>query len=198
MAKYDAGSTFEQAPVGNHAAILVKVIDIGTQESTYNGEATSRRQEIWTWELPLEARTDGQPFIISKFYTRSLSEKANLYKDLTSWLGKSPDPDTFTAQDVLGKPCQVMVVARDKSDKHVVAGVSALTKGLQIPDKPHNDLVYLSLDPEEFSQEVFDSLTDGLQKMIIKSPEYGKIVSGDAEEFSQAAAAGAGDDDIPF
>lgn len=196
MAKYPSGSSFEQAPTGNHGAILIKVVDIGTQESTYNGEATSRRQEIWTWELPLETREDGKPFIISKFYTRSLSEKANLYKDLTSWLGKSPDPDTFTAKDVLGKPCQVTVVERDKSDKHVVSSVSALAKGIKLPDTPYNTVLYFSLEPDEFSQEAFDELPDGLQKMVLKSPEYGKIISGDAAEYSQAAAAG--DEDIPF
>lgn len=191
---YNAGTTFEAAPAGNHGAILVKVVDIGTQEGEYKGEKTVRRQEIWTWEIPLETRDDGQPFIISKFYTASLGEKANLTKDLTSWLGKAPNPKTFSPEDVLGKQCQVTVIEREGTGKRVVASVSSLAKGIALPKTPHNPIVFLSLRPEQFNQELFDGLSDGVKTMIMKSPEYATIVGGDSAEADEPVD----EIDIPF
>ncbi len=162
------GGTFEQAPIGAHEAICIRIVDLGTQESEYKGEKTSRRQNLITWELPEEARDDGQPFIISKFYTASLGEKANLFKDLTSWLGKAPTVP-FDPKSLLGKPCQVVVTERN--EKHVVSAVVALKqKDAAKLGEPHNPLVFFSLD--EFDEEVFDDLPQGIQRMVMKSPEY--------------------------
>jgi hypothetical protein len=186
------GTTFEQAPTGNHLGILVKIIDIGTQEGEYAGQKTLKRQNILTWELPNKHRDDGQPFIISKFYTASIGEKANLTKDLTSWLGKAP-ARPFDPKSLLGKPCQLTVVEREKTGKHVVSTVTGLMEGTPVPDKPHNELVFFSLD--DFNEEVFNNLSQGLQTMIMKSPEYAKIINGEVEDVNQAMAA---TDDIPF
>lgn len=178
-----SGSTFEAAPVGVHDAICIKVVDLGTQEGSYNGEPTIKRQNLIIWELPDELREDGQPFTISKFYTASIGEKSNLYKDLTSWLGKPPTAP-FDPKTILGKGCQLIIT--EKNDKHVVSTVAGLKKGAKVPD-PVNELVHFTLD--EFDEEVFDKLSNGLKKMIMKSPEYAKIVSGDEPEEQE---------DIPF
>jgi hypothetical protein len=191
---WDKGGNFEQAPVGAHLGILVKIVDIGTQEGEYQGKTTSRRQNILTWELPNKAREDGQPFIISKFYTASLGDKSNLTKDLTSWLG-APPKAPFDPKSLLGKPCQVMVIAREGSDKHVVSSVMGVPDGLPIPDKTHNELTFFSLEPTEFNEDVFNNLGQGLQNMIMKSPEYAHIINGDVEEVDQTAGA---TDEIPF
>lgn len=192
--KYPAGSTFEAAPAGAHAAILYKIVDIGTQKGEYNGEETIRRQVIYTWELPHELMADGRPFTVSKFYTKSLGDQANLTKDLTAWLGSKPDPKTFDDQALLGKACQVIVVANKDTGKVKVTNVAPLPKGLTVPDKTHNDIVVFDL--ENFDQEVFDSLTKGIQGMIQKSPEYAEYISGGAE-FNQTDQK-VSDDEIPF
>jgi len=184
------GNTFQQCPTGNHAAILIKIVDLGTQEGEYKGEPTSRRQELWTWELPNELMEDGQPFIISKFYTASLGDKSNLFKDLTSWLGKTPernlDPETM-----IGKACQLSVVAREGSDKHVVSSVASLAKGITLPKKPHNPTVFFSLRGDRYNEETFESLSEGIQNMIRKSPEYAAIINGPDETTPDNS-------DIPF
>lgn len=176
--KWDnSGSTFEQPPVGAHAAVLIRIVDIGTQTGEWQGKEVIRRQNILTWELPHELREDGKPYIISKFYTASLGEKANLTKDLTSWLGKAPTPP-FDPKSILGKGCQVVISERENSDKRVVSAVVGLPKGVELPRETTNPLVFFSLDEGEFSEEIFDGLSDNLQKMIMKSPEYAKIVNG--------------------
>lgn len=190
---WTAGATFQQAPVGAHIATLIRIVDIGTQTGEYKGEKTVRRQNILTWELPFELMDDGQPFIVSKFYTASLGEKANLTKDLTSWLGKAPTVP-FTLDDqraLLGKSCQVILTSRENSDKITISTLAPIAKGTTVPKETHNPKLFFSL--EEFDQDVFDSISSGIQGMIAKSPEYAAIVGGDEPEVDSDT-----DDEPPF
>lgn len=163
--------TFTPAPLGIHTATLIKFIDLGTQESEWEGEKKISRQALVTWELPDELMEDGQPFSISKFYNQSLHEKSVFSQHYVSWFGKSPDPATFDPKELLGKSCQVIISQR--KDKNVVANLAPL-KAKDIPKSIHNPLVYFDLD--NFDQEVFDSMTARMQAIIAKSPEYRKAV----------------------
>lgn len=197
------GGDFEQPPVGTHVARCIKIIDIGTQKGEYQGKATSKRQCIIGWELPTELMTEGElagkPFMVSKFYTASLGEKANLRKDLQNWRGRDfteQELQGFDAKNILDKCCLVGLTPNDKGKIRVTA-VMALPKGTVAPARV-NPIVYFSLD--EFDQAVFDSLSDGYKKMITVSPEYQAIknptangnkgkLPGNFEEMM---------DDIPF
>lgn len=195
--KDSGGGDFEQPPVGTHPAICIKVIDIGTQKGEYMGQATIRRQCIIGWELPNELMTsqgyEGKPFTVSKFYTASLSEKANLRKDLSNWRGKDFTEEElhgFEAKNILGKPCMLSLTMNDKS-KVRVTGVMALPKSFALP-KQVNPSLFFSLD--EFDKAVFDKLSDGIKKMIEVSPEY-KMLSAPAQKgntFDDMT------DDVPF
>lgn len=183
MSTWSAGNatTFQLPPVGAHAAKLIRIVDIGTQTGTYNGEPTIKRQCILTWELPLELMDDGQPYIISKFYTASVGEKANLTKDLTNWLGKAPKAP-FTLDDqkaLLGKACQVIVSEKEGTGKKSVSSVAPLPKGVTLPKDTHNPIVFFSLDA--YDSEVYESLGNGIKGMIAKSPEYIDLISNEIE-----------------
>lgn len=194
----NGGGEFEQPPVGTHVARCIKVIDIGTQRSEYQGQANIRRQCIVAWELPSELLTRGdfagKPFLVSRFYTCSLSEKANLRKDLENWRGRAfteQELAGFEAKNIIGKPCMLSLTANDKG-KVRVTGVMAAPKGMTVPDQV-GDTIYFSLD--EFDAKVFDALSDGIKKMITASPEYQHLITGGGKK------AGHFDDlesDIPF
>ena len=195
------GGDFEQAPVGSHVARCVKIIDIGTQKGEYQGQANIRRQCIVGWELPNELMKEGdhagKPFTVSRFYTASLGEKANLRKDLENWRGRAFTEQElmgFASKNILGKPCMLSVTHNDKG-KARVTGVMALPKGMQVPDQI-NPSVYFSLD--EFDQAVFDALSDGYKKLIQSSPEYQHIANGPAPTKKPAGAFDDMADDIPF
>lgn len=197
----NGGHEFEQPPVGTHIAICTKVIDIGTQKGEYQGKTNFKRQVIIGWELPNELMTvgdyAGKPFTVSRFYTSSLSEKANLRADLVNWRGREfteQELQGFESRDILGKPCMLSIVLNDKN-KAKVKGVIALPRGSAVPPQV-NPSVYFSL--EEFDQDVFDSLSDGIKNIIMLSPEYKNLSTPEpAQEF-------AGDpfedmaDDLPF
>lgn len=174
------GKEFEAAPTGNHVARCVGIIDLGTQEGDYQGKTTHARKVVIRWELPNELISEGdwagKPFVVSKFYTASLSEKANLRKDLAGWRGRDFTPDElagFEAKNILDKPCMVNVIHNEKG-KAKVAGVSPVPKGMQVPGRVNN-LVYFSLEPDEFKPAVFDALSDFYQEQIRKSPEWGEL-----------------------
>lgn len=195
------GGDFEQPPVGAHVARCVKIIDIGTQRGEYQGKATIRRQCIIGWELPNELMTEGdyagKPFTVSRFYTCSLGEKANLRKDLENWRGKAfteEELNGFDSKNILGKPCMLSLTANDKG-KTRITGVMALPRGTQVPEQI-NATVFFSMEPGEFDKTVFDSLSDGYKKLIMVSPEYQETLKpGEQKKL------GAFDDmesDIPF
>ena len=144
------GGDFEQPPVGTHVSRCVKMIDIGTQRGEYQGKATSKRQCIIGWELPTELMSDGdyagKPFIVSRFYTASLGEKANLRKDLANWRGRDftdQELQGFESKNILDKTCLLSLTQNDKG-KTRITGVMALPKGTQVPARV-NPLVYFSL-----------------------------------------------------
>lgn len=208
------GGDFEQPPEGTHVARCVKMIDIGTQEGEYQGKATRKRQAIIGWELPNELMSEGEyagkPFAVSKFYTQSLGEKANLRKDLMNWRGRDFTPEElagFDAKNILGKTCMVSLTKNDKGRTKVTA-VIALPRGMTVPPQV-NPTAYLSLEDDEFDQGVFDALSDKMKEMIRKSPEYARLMgignqTADSQDGYRPPAEAdfpndpLDDDDIPF
>lgn len=182
------GAEFEQPPIGTEVGRCIRIIDLGTQEGEYQGKPTHKRQVLITWELPNTQMTDGEqagkPFIISKFYTASLGEKANLRKDLVNWRGREFTAEEllgFNLKNILGKACMLGITANDKGRSRVTA-VMALPKGLEVPPQT-NPSIYFSLD--EFNLEVFDALPKGIKAMVEKSPEYQKHYGAEAGQVTE-------------
>lgn len=164
---------FESPEPGSYPATCYKIIDLGTQESEYQGKAIRRRQVIIGWELA-EKMSTGDPFVVSAFYTASLSEKSKLRPILESWRGASfttEELDGFDLGKLLGKSCLVSLVINDKQ-KTKVSTAMKLPKGVSGPVLV-NKVVHFDLD--KFDQGVFDSLSDKLKDMIRRSPEYALV-----------------------
>lgn len=168
----DSGGSFEQPEPGTYAAVCYKVLDIGTQESEYQGQKTVRRQVIIGWEIS-EKMSDGRPFVVSKFYTQSLNEKATLRHDLAGWRGRDFTPDElagFDAKNILGKPCMLSLTLSDKG-RIKVSSVAKLPKGMESP-KQVNPSMFLSLEPSEYNPSVFEAQSEKIKAMIMASPEW--------------------------
>lgn len=202
--KDSGGTDFEQPPIGTHVARCIKLIDIGTQQGEYQGKATYRRQVIIGWELPNELMSEGEhagkPFTVSRFYTASLGEKANLRADLKNWRGRDFTDEElagFEAKNILGKPCMLSVTLNDKG-KARVTGVMALPKGTPVPDQ-FNESLFFSLEHADFKPEVFEALSEGYKKMIRVSPEYMELTKPEHQKQSKKGGDFSDmEDDIPF
>lgn len=194
------GGDFEPAPIGSHIARCVKVIDLGTQNGEYKGAVSIKRQVSIFWELPTELMTEGpskgKPFLVGKTYTASLSEKANLRQELATWRGRDFTPDElkgFDAKNILGKPCMISVAHTEKG-RAKVSGVMSVPKGLEVPTQL-NKSVYFSLEPDEFSLEVYESLGKWHKETIAQSPEFIHAMRGGEEQGNAFADM---TDDIAF
>lgn len=189
---------FERAPAGVHLARCIKLIDLGTQfNKTFQTE--QRKVRVY-WELPKVLMTKGEykgkPFIITKLYTLSLSEKSHLRNDLKSWRGRDFTDQELTGFDlnsIVDKCCTLNVV--HEGEYANVAAIIPLPPGVEVPPRV-NDLIIFDL--EHFNQKVFDSLNDNTKELIKQSTEYKAM--RDAENHNQQNQNQDNDpyDDIPF
>lgn len=192
------GGSFTPAPVGTHVARCFRIVDLGMQHGEYQGKPTRRSQILVSWELPeelIEIEGEQRPATTSKFYTNSLGEKANLRRDLESWRGRALTEDEirkFDLENILGKPCMLTVVGGENG-KTKVATVSGLPKNTKCPDQVNDSLAFWL---DEFDEDTFEELSDGLKKIIQRSEEYPQIMNGGYQE--PTAQADMSDDDIPF
>jgi len=186
------GGDFKQVPQGTHLAICNMVVDLGLQDSNYG----VKHQLYIRWELPqerLEYEKDGVkhegPMSIGCFYTASLSEKANLRRDLEGWRGRAFTPEElkgFDVFNVLGVPCQVTVTHNDKGKARVVS-VSGWPKGIEKP-KAENPLVKFSDDEGNL-----DDLPEWLKEMVL-----GQVKKDDSGVDEKHPPPADFDDTIPF
>jgi hypothetical protein len=199
MAK-DSGGDFETVEAGTHIARCYRIVDVGTQYSEMF--SNSQRKVILTWELPTELMTDGRPFAVSKWYTLSLNEKANLTGDLESWRGKQfteKERDGFDILKLIGQTCLLNVVHTDKG-KAKVSSVVKPPKGTNVPDQM-NDTYIFTMD--DWNQELFDEMSDSMKEIIMKSEEYEKMTGKDdtpppVDRSGNANNEPFEDEDIPF
>lgn len=147
-AKKDEGKGgFAKAPAGNHLAVLVAVIDMGTQFSDgYQGAPGKwQRKAYFVWEL-IGEKADGSAHnhVIGTDLTLSLHEKAKLRKWLEARRGKLiPDGAPLEIDEELGQPCLLNVIEKNGYPK--IDGLSAVPKGMPI-GAPGYKPVAVSLD----------------------------------------------------
>lgn len=179
---------FELPPAGTHLAQCYRVIDLGTQSSTYMGQAKKQHKLIISWELPDEKMTDGRPFTVGQRYTFSMSEKAALRRDLESWRGvpfteRDFGPTGFDIKNIIGKACLLNIVHAESNGKQYanIASISRLMKGQQGPERPVNEPMYLWIHESRWDSSVFAKLSDKLKGAIMQSPEYAAMMNSEAE-----------------
>ncbi len=181
----EGGGNFELPPIGTHLAVCYQVIDLGTQEVTYDGQTKHAHQVRVSWELSDERMSDGRPFSVHKKYTWSMHEKATLRHHLEAWRGvafaeKDFGKGGFDIKNILGKPCILTVVQSAGNNGKTyanVAGVGKLMKGQK-------------------DAAIYASLPDWMKEIIAKSPEYQELAGPTtAPDMADDELA---DDPIPF
>ena len=174
VASDTGGGSYTPPPEGTHIALCNMVVDLGLQRGSFQGEEKIVHQVYIRWELPnerFEWEKDGEPLegpmVIGKTYTLSLSNKANLYKDLTSWRGKAFTDEELAGFDlftILGVPCQVTITHWKSGERSggSVASVAGIPKGMSVPETSEIGLLKYSSD----EPEAFEKLSSFLQEKI--------------------------------
>ena len=173
IAKEGGGGTFESVTEGLHPATCIALIDLGDQYSEMYDK--SSHKAILMFEVHDEAITiDGEdkPKWISKEYTLSLSEKANLRKDLESWRGRKftkEELDGFDVKNILSKPCQIQVLHNEKKYANI-ASIVSWPKGMPAPEIK-SELLYYEIHDEK----AFAKIPEWIQKKIKESETWKSI-----------------------
>lgn len=180
-----SGGDFTPPPAGTHIAICYRVIDLGTQQTEYQGKVKHAHKVLVSWELPNELMPDGEhrgePFTQHQRYTLSSHEKSTMRKHLESWRGKAftdAELEAFDMKNMLGKACFLSLVHESKQGRTYcnIGAIGALPKGTQVPALK-NVPQYLSLDGmlDSDFDAVFAKLSESLQGTIRKSPEFQEL-----------------------
>ena len=188
--------SYPTVSVGVHKARCVRVIDLGTQRNDYQGQISWKRQVMLIWEVPSETDNKGEPLTISKFYTLSLNEKANLANDLVSWRGRpftETEKKAFDISKVVGKPCSINVIL-NQNGKPKVSTVMPIGKNDEIAQQFHPSMVFSITDFQEKKMEVFNQLPEGIRNIILTSKELEGKEKQDLGDENNAQDLG----DIPF
>ena len=136
---------FEKFPLpdeGTVQAVCAGVWDLGMQRTNYNGVDKLQHKVVIAFELNQmidspESEYHNMPYMLSKTYTLSLYENANLRHDLESWRGKSFDEQTvkdgFDVEKLYSINCLVGVSHVTKNDKTYanITSILPLIKGTE-------------------------------------------------------------------
>ncbi len=206
------GGSFKPVPAGMHLARCYRIIDLGTQKSEYEGKVNFLRKIKIVWEVhgtdedgsPI-VTDKGEPFIITKDYTLSWGEKANLRKDLEAWRGKpfsEEEQRRFDLKNVLDKFCMINVQHKPRrTGDGVYANVVNVTpvptalKG-SMPKGVNAAQMFTLGEPD---MEMFETFSDYLKNQIKESPEWKALFAAAPQTKTQPKGAMDDfDDDIPF
>lgn len=188
----------ELVPSGTHLARCFSMVQIGTiLEETKFGKKKQSKVRI-TWELPLEKRVfdpekGEQPMVISKEYTLSMYEKANLRKELEGWRGlafKEEEAKSFDITKLLGVPCMLSIIhdTQESSGKKFakINSVSGLPKGTTCPDQINPNFEFNFQD--KFDLSVLESMPDFIKNKIKISDEYKAITNPQEQDLTHEEA----------
>lgn len=172
-----SGSGIAPLAEDTYPAVCYALIDLGDQYSAAYDKYN--RKVVVGWELPGETLTiDGEevPRTFWNTYTASLSQKAQLRKDLTSWRGKeftAEELKGFNLRNIVGVPCMIQIVHRKSADGSKtyanLASVTKMPKGFPAPKGTLEPLIY---DIEESDPAMVEELPQWMQDKIKASNSY--------------------------
>lgn len=181
---------------GSHTARLIQIIDLGTQENTFDTTKPATRQFRLAFETPTEKAVFNkekgeQPFLLSKTVTFSLSKDdtpadkvSALTKVFKAIRGELGDRNIF---GLIGGLLSVQTEINAKGYATIV-GFAPISKDLDVSAKKFaqvNPSLCLYLEPDTFDNQVYQSLPDFVKETIRKSPEFQALKQSSNSQISE-------------
>jgi hypothetical protein len=179
-----SGGSFIQVPPGSHLARCYRIIDLGTQETTYQGQLTRSPRVLFQFEIHSEDNNgkplltpDGKPLSASKNFTLSFNERSSLRKSLQVWRNKeftSEELKLFNLEDVLGD-WALLTIVHSESKGTVYANIENINpvpttvRKAGLPE-PVNKTSIFSIRNADMA--LFETFTNGIKAKIEASPEW--------------------------
>lgn len=198
----------ELMPEGNHPARVYEIIEIGTVESSWNGNPKMAHKIRIGFEFPTKKfvfneEKGEQPFVLSSEMGLSMYDKSNLRKVVHAIEGRKltdEEAETYDILSILGKPLLVTVSHSEPKDGIQYANpttFSPLIEGLTVAPltNPTRTLTY-----SEWDEEMFNSLPQFLKDKISATPEFKgrNEVKNQDEHVAKIHTGEVNVEDIPF
>lgn len=180
----EESANYPVAPEGQFLSVCVDVVDLGEMKSEWQGKVSMKKKCRIVFELSETDENTGERYRVSRMFTASLSEKANLRAFLQSWRGKP-----FTEEELKG------------FDLEVLLGVNAIT---QIVHAKRADKTYANIDSIMKPMRGMPKLEPSGKYVRVKDRKEGESHGNDAPPHDDAPPPdddgwmGDGSDDLPF
>ena len=214
VAKATSGSNFVPVPAGMHLARCYRIIDLGTQKTTWQGTEKHLPKVMLQFEVhgndesgkPI-VTAKNEPMTISKNFTNSLGEKATLRQDLKSWRGRDftqAELNRFELKNVLGAWAMITVATslgqdgKEYTNITNINPVPSVVKQAGLPEGFNKTGVFWIEEPD---MDMFETFGDGLKKKIESSPEWQNSKNTMYQKEQMAGAKSGFEDmvdDVPF
>jgi len=203
------GGSFTPVPPGMHLARCYRVIDMGTQTTTWQGKEKQQAKVMLQFEVHSEdvdgkalVTDKGEPLSISKNFTASLGEKAALRAELENWRSRGFTADElagFQLKNILGAWAMLSIVKEKGNDGKEYTNITSINpvpasmKKAGLPEG-RNELKIFDIDNPDMA--LFDTFGQRMREKIEASPEW-------QQRGSPASSSGGSKfedmtDDIPF
>lgn len=204
---------YDQPPAGNQPAVMVAMVDLGTQKQEYQGEVKWQRRAFCVWELVTEPDTNFAPeaqrnFLVSIDLNLSNNENSKFRQWVEARVNKKMPKDyEYDFSQELGKAC-LLSVSHNAKGYAQVKGMSAVPKGMTVPPAKLKPFLWCLDDaPTDGSEPKFPDWMPrlygrSLAEVIAECREYTAEDDGDGgrESVVQFGSEDAGEssDKIPF
>jgi len=204
-------STFKPVPSGMHLARCYRIVDMGTQSTTWKGQTKQQPKVMLQFEVHSEDSdgnpivTDkGEPMSISKNFTASLGENAILRQELENWRSRAFTPEElkgFQLKNVLGVWAMLSVVKEQGNDGNEYTNISSINpvssqiKKAGLPEG-HNELKIFDLENPDMA--LFETFGNKIKEKIQSTPEWNKKILPTPKQTTPSSGFDDIDSDIPF
>lgn len=216
VSQTDGGSSFAQVPPGMHLARCYRIVDMGKQQSTWQGKIKIQPKVMFQFEIHSEDAdgnpllTDkGEPMSISKNFTASFHENATLRTELENWRSRAFTEEElrgFQLKNVLGVWAMLSVVrekGHDGNDYTNISSINPVPSNIKRAGLPngHNPLKAFDLDDPDM--ELFETFSQRTKEKIQSTDEWKKAIGTMPVRKAINSNTGSGFDDmendlIPF
>jgi hypothetical protein len=202
-AKGTGGGDYDPPPEGNHPAVCVAVIDLGTQSrQKFNSQERENVRMVYlVWEL---VDLDGNP-LVGRDFRVSLHEKSGLRHFVDSWIGAQKDGQKFNLFALAGKQCLLNVKHKASKDgERTFARIEGATplprlkgKPWELPAPAHDPVALTVVEHAELPAWVPHLYGRSLKEWLADARENRRQPEGeDGDEYSPDEAEP--EDTIPY
>jgi hypothetical protein len=185
------GADVELIEAGSYPARIYQMIHLGNIAG-YQGQIQNKVRI--GFELPTEMKVFNeekgeQPRVMSKEYTLSFNEKANLRKLIDACdsealkVGDDGFLEEFDIEQLIGKTCLITISHKQRKDGEgtyaCISNETAIPKGMECAGAINPTMV---LSYDNWNEEIFENLPDFLKEKIVSSDEYKQMKRSPDEE----------------